>query len=132
MLTSRFMLIVLAVVFVSVGCGGGNKEAVSDVAGVDQASTSDGTGNTDTVTPDGLSEVTGSDVDSRTAWTISRRRVRSRMSAAPDVDLTTFLTGHPELMSMTSGRIAATRRVASAIDYGRLPKSWKAIGRSSS
>ena len=76
--------------------------------------------------------VTGRSTDRTVASRIRAAWSSSRISAEPAWPLTTFLTGHPKLMSMICAPRSALSLAASAMTCGSQPASCTAIGCSSS
>ena len=77
-------------------------------------------------------QVTGRCVAAATARMMAPTSVRSLRHPEPPFRRTTFLTGHPKLMSMNSGaKTSVTNAAASPIARGSAPKICTPIGRSS-
>ncbi len=77
--------------------------------------------------------VVGMAMAADTARMMDCTRSRSRRQPEPPLRLTTFLTGHPKLMSRKSGwYTSSTSAAASAMAAGSDPKIWMPMGRSSS
>ena len=82
--------------------------------------------------PSRVLTVTGRVASSRTAPVMASILSRLRRMPAPPSLQTTFLTGHPKLMSISVGSWASAIRAASRTWSISPPKIWMPTGRSSS